>query len=56
MNKVALVTGGATGIGRASAAQLSDMRYDILISYNTSSARAEEFQEELEAKAAILRK
>ena len=50
MKKVALVTGGATGIGRASAAQLSDMGYDILISYNTSSAKAEEFQKELEAK------
>ncbi len=50
MKKVALVTGGATGIGKACALQLAGMGYDILISYNTSSAKAEELQKELKEK------
>ena len=50
MKKVALVTGGATGIGKACALQLAGMGYDILISYNTSSAKAEELQKELTEK------
>ena len=50
MKKVALVTGGATGIGKACALQLAGMGYDILISYNTSYAKAEELQKELKEK------
>ena len=50
MKKIALVTGGATGIGKACALQLAGMGYDILISYNTSSAKAEELQKELKEK------
>lgn len=50
MKKVALITGGATGIGKACALQLAGMGYDILISYNTSSAKAEELQKELKEK------
>lgn len=50
MKKVALITGGATGIGKACALQLAGMGYDILISYNTSSAKAEELQKELTEK------
>jgi len=50
MKKVALITGGATGIGKACALQLAGMGYDILISYNTSYAKAEELQKELKEK------
>jgi len=50
MKKVALITGGATGIGKACALQLAGMGYDILISYNTSSAKAETLQKELTEK------
>ena len=50
MKKVALIPGGATGIGKACALQLAGMGYDILISYNTSSAKAEELQKELKEK------
>ena len=50
MKKVALVTGGATGIGKSCVLQLAKMGYDILISYNTSSAKAEALQKELKEK------
>ena len=42
MNKVALITGAARGIGRAIALQLAEDGYDIVINYNTSKKEAEE--------------
>ncbi|MBQ7175660.1 MAG: SDR family oxidoreductase [Lachnospiraceae bacterium] len=50
MKKVALITGGATGIGRACAQQLAQMGYDILVAYRSSSAKAEELRNELGAQ------
>ncbi len=48
--KTALITGGATGIGRACAVRLAGMGYEILITYNRSAAKAEELQKELAEK------
>ncbi len=49
MNKVALVTGGATGIGRASALKLAEEGYSIALIYNSSAAKAEAAKQELQA-------
>ena len=48
--KVALITGGATGIGRACAERLAGMGYEILINYNSSSAKAADLQKTLAEK------
>ena len=41
-SKSAIITGGATGVGRATALQLSALGYDIAIIYSRSSAEAEQ--------------
>lgn len=48
--KVAVVTGGARGIGAASARALADEGADVAISYSASAERAEAVVAELEAK------
>lgn len=40
--KVALVTGSATGIGRACAVRFADLGYDVVVNYSRSQADAEE--------------
>lgn len=40
--KTAIVTGSATGIGRATAYQLADRGYNIVVNYSRSQAEAEE--------------
>src|SRR5665647_2641314 len=40
--RVALVTGSATGIGRAIAWRLAEREYDITVNYSRSKAEAEE--------------
>lgn len=40
--RVALVTGSATGIGRSSAWSLADRGYDVAVNYSRSKAEAEE--------------
>jgi 3-oxoacyl-[acyl-carrier protein] reductase len=42
MNRVALITGGARGIGRAVALDLAAHDWDVAICYRTSAAEAEE--------------
>lgn len=48
MNKVALVTGGATGIGRGIALELAKAGYDIAISYYSNFEKAKETVMEIE--------
>jgi 3-oxoacyl-[acyl-carrier protein] reductase len=50
MNKVALITGGAKGIGRAIALDLAVQKWSVAICYRTSEAEAEK------TKAAIIDK
>ena len=40
--KVALITGGGTGVGRSTTLQLADRGYDVAINYSRSAADAEE--------------
>ncbi len=46
-NKVALVTGGAKGIGAAICRALAEAGYSIAINYNTSACDAEKIKKEL---------
>lgn len=48
MNKVALVTGSARGIGRQIAITLAKAGYDIIINYNTSKDKAYLLKDEIE--------
>ncbi|GAB3568264.1 SDR family oxidoreductase [Amycolatopsis endophytica] len=49
-NKVAIVTGGARGIGAASAQALADEGADVAISYSSSADQAKAVVADLEAK------
>ena len=48
-NKVALITGGARGIGRASALKLAQSGADIAIAYYNSSDEAERLVKDIQA-------
>src|SRR5690554_995769 len=48
--KVAIVTGGATGIGRAISARLSELGATVVINYRSSASAAERLVEGLTAK------
>lgn len=48
MNKVALVTGSARGLGRSCALELAKSGYDIIINYNSSEDKALNLQKEIE--------
>ena len=48
MNKVALITGGAKGIGRAICLELAKNKYDIVINYLTSKQEALKLKEIIE--------
>lgn len=47
MNKYALVTGSSRGIGRATAIQLAQDGFDVIIHYNKSSDEASKVVEEI---------
>lgn len=50
MNKVAVVTGGARGIGRCISTKLAENGYSVLINYNNSYNCAKELMNELSTK------
>ena len=50
MNKVALITGGTRGIGRAIALKLADQNYDIIINYRTENEELMKLKKEIEQK------
>ena len=47
--KVAIVTGGAVGIGRAISLKLATLGAKLIVNYNTSSQKARELVEEIKA-------
>ncbi len=47
--KVAMITGGATGIGRSVTLDLVKKGYAVVVVYNTSAAKAEALKKEIEA-------
>ena len=47
MGKVALITGGARGIGKAIVETLSDSGYSVVVNYNNSVDRAKELEKSL---------
>ena len=47
--KIALVTGGSRGLGKDSALQLARKGFDLIITYQTKKAYAEEVVKEIEA-------
>lgn len=48
MNKVALITGGSRGIGKAISKKFAQNGYDLIINYKENTDRAEEIKKELE--------
>jgi 3-oxoacyl-[acyl-carrier protein] reductase len=52
LSKTAIITGGATGVGRATALQLAGLGYDIAVVYSRSGAEAEAEQTVREIAAA----
>lgn len=53
MRKVALVTGGAKGIGKAICIKLASNGYDLVINYLTSKLEAEKLAKELTSKYGV---
>ncbi|MGZ6220628.1 MAG: 3-oxoacyl-ACP reductase FabG [Syntrophales bacterium] len=54
--QVALVTGGSRGIGRAIAVELSSAGYNLIITYKSDDASAEETLDIIRAKGGIVEK
>lgn len=55
MKKIAVITGGATGIGKAAAKKLAKEGYSPVLIYNSSKAPAEAVKAEIEAEGAECR-
>ncbi|MCB9225791.1 MAG: 3-oxoacyl-ACP reductase FabG [Chitinophagales bacterium] len=49
MNKVAFITGGSRGIGKACSIELAKKGYDILLNYKNNDTAAKETKKEVEA-------
>ena len=54
VRKVALVTGSATGIGRATAVRFAKLGYDVVVNYSRSEAEAKETLALVEAEGVKL--
>ncbi|MFL7941380.1 SDR family NAD(P)-dependent oxidoreductase [Priestia megaterium] len=52
-NKVFIITGGGTGIGKATALKLADMGAKLVINYSNSEKEAQEVMEEIAEKGGI---
>jgi len=52
-NKVALITGGSRGIGKAIAERFAREQYDLVINYMRKKSKAEETKAELEEKYGV---
>ena len=50
MKKIALITGGARGIGKKVAETLGSLGFCIVVNYKSSEARAKEFEQQLKKK------
>lgn len=53
MRKIALVTGGAKGIGEAIVRELASNNYDVVINYLTNKEKAEKLAKELTEKHSV---
>lgn len=53
MRKIALVTGGAKGIGEAIVRELASNNYDVVINYLTNKEKAEKLAKELTEKYSV---
>ena len=52
-NKVFIITGGGTGIGKATALKLADMGAKLVINYSNSETEAKKVVEEIAEKGGI---
>jgi len=52
MKPVALVTGSATGVGRACALQFADRGFDVVINYSRSEAEAKQTVQDVQSRGA----
>lgn len=50
LNKVALVTGGSRGLGKAMALELAEKNFDIILTYHSNESMANEVVEEIQTK------
>ncbi len=48
-SKIAIITGGGTGVGKATALQLSQLGYSVVLAYSRSKEAADQTVQELEA-------
>ena len=53
MRKVVLITGGAQGIGKATAIELAQNNYDVVINYLTSEKEAKELKNTLTSQYGV---
>ena len=50
LNKVVIVTGGGTGVGRATSLAMARLGYDVVVNYSRSRDEAEATADEIKAE------